>query len=429
MSKMVRTPIVLATSDNIASATPLEPMYNEENGDIIIKNKNGHTSTSIYRSFKEKLVSDGYLSSKYMDNLKNKKVFGFTINLNEHDPYDSVQYINDCADFDPITFNSDGSCNYGAWRSVIKEYFGITPCLLKKDGTFNKELKDTNYTVAANTEEDLDVKTGAAGDVMVRFSKKYYKIEIFDDTITFKVANYKIDDSYTCDAFLDCDGKESDVMLVSAYNGSIVNSKLRSVSGKTPTKFLNIDNMRTNMANRDSDGYIGLNISRYIYLQCLIWLFTKNCNTKSMLKYNGEIRTTGYLNATDLFYNSDNGYKLLGIENFLLYNNFIEGIMVDGKTIKYKMNGNYDKLDQYKTVINNELLTTGYISELTTYDGKLVLPLSLNGSSHSNIGIKYNNNITDNDRVTPLVMNIDNIVLGGTNNKSAYSMLTYCKEV
>ena len=183
------------------------------------------------------------------------------------------------------------------------------------------------------------------------------------------------------------------------------------------------------MANRDSDGYIGLNISRYIYLQCLIWLFTKNCNTKSMLKYNGEIRTTGYLNATDLFYNSDNGYKLLGIENFLLYNNFIEGIMVDGKTIKYRMNGNYDKLDQYKTVINNELLTTGYISELTTYDGKLVLPLSLNGSSHSNIGIRYNNNITDNDRVTPLVMNIDNIVLGGTNNKSAYSMLTYCKEV
>ena len=58
MSKIVRTPIVVATTENIASAIPLEPLYDKKNNDLIIKNKDGNTSTSLYKSFKEKLIKD-----------------------------------------------------------------------------------------------------------------------------------------------------------------------------------------------------------------------------------------------------------------------------------------------------------------------------------------------------------------------------------
>ena len=424
MSKIVRTPIVVATTENIASAIPLEPLYDKKNNDLIIKNKDGNTSTSLYKSFKEKLIKDGYMSSKYLGDAKNKKIYGFTIDLNENDPSDSVSYIHDCSDFAPMSFNSDGSCNYGVWYNIIKNYFGIAPCLVKPSGSV-KELMDTNYSKSADGLADFDIESGDSGDVFIRFTKKYYKIEVCDDTFTFKVANYKVDDSYICDAFLDKDGIESDVMYIAAYRSCIQNNEIRSLSNKQPAPFYNISDVRNNITSRKGD-YIGFNISRYIYLQCLLWLFTKNCNTKSLLEYSGKTKEyTGYLNKIGLFYSSPTGYKLFGIENFMANNTFIEGILIKDNQIKYKLAGNYDKLIQYKTAINNDVLDTGYISKITIYDGRLVLPLVNKGSSSGIFGIKYNNNITDS--ITPLVMTMNNIRLGGYN--SAYSLLTFCKEV
>ena len=214
-------------------------------------------------------------------------------------------------------------------------------------------------------------------------------------------------------------------MYIAAYRSCIQNNEIRSLSNKQPAPFYNISDVRNNITNRKGD-YIGFNISRYIYLQCLLWLFTKNCNTKSLLEYSGKTKEyTGYLNKIGLFYSSPTGYKLFGIENFMANNTFIEGILIKDKQIKYKLAGNYDKLIQYKTAINNDILDTGYISKITIYDGRLVLPLVNKGSSSGIFGIKYNNNITDS--ITPLVMTMNNIRLGGYN--SAYSLLTFCKEV
>lgn len=425
MGKVIRTPIVLATADNLANATPLEPLYDKKNNDIIIMNKDGKSSNSIYKSFKEKLVQDGYMSSKYLNNIKDRKIYGFTINLEEHDPSDAVTYTNNCADFAPIKFGT-GKCDYGSWYNVIKDYFGITPCLLKPNGSSKKELIDTDYTKLSDGVSIADVESGGMGDVVIRFTKKYYKIEVSDTVFSFKVANYKVDDSYICDAFLDKEGKETNLMFVSAYANSVVKDKIRSLSNKTPLLYTDISDMRTNIDSRGT-GFIGYNISRYFYLQCLIWLFTKNCNTKSLLEYTGGSKEpTGYLNKTDLFYSSQTGYKLLGIENFMVANIFLEGLSIVNGDIKYKIAGGYDQMNLYKTVINNDLLKTGYISKLTIYDGKIVLPLLTDGSSSSLFGIKYNNNVTSDDTNVPLVMNIGDMKLG--KYKSAYSLFTFCKE-
>ena len=62
---------------------------------------------------------------------------------------------------------------------------------------------------------------------------------------------YKVDDSYICDAFLDKDGIESDVMYIAAYRSCIQNNEIRSLSNKQPAPFYNISDVRNNIANRN----------------------------------------------------------------------------------------------------------------------------------------------------------------------------------
>ena len=77
--KIVRTPIILADKSKIKSATPLEPLIDTDNNDIIIRNEDGISNTSIYESFKDKLHQEGYVSQKTMDNIKNRKIFFYSI--------------------------------------------------------------------------------------------------------------------------------------------------------------------------------------------------------------------------------------------------------------------------------------------------------------------------------------------------------------
>ena len=60
MGKDVRNPIILVDYKDRNKAKPLEPIVNE-NGDLIIKEKDGVSNTSIYEAFRQKLFRDGYL--------------------------------------------------------------------------------------------------------------------------------------------------------------------------------------------------------------------------------------------------------------------------------------------------------------------------------------------------------------------------------
>lgn len=424
MSKMIRTPIVLASAENIRSATPLEPLYDEENKDIIIKNKDGYTNTSVYKTFVDRMDKEGYMTSNGFNSLKNKKIYGFTIDFSEQDPSDAVTYTNACSDFEPISFNEDGSCNYSNWYSIIKNFFGVTPCIVSSTGTDRKVLKDVDYTKRNNENaDDADIESGESGDVMVRFSKKYYKLETSDEGIlSFKVANYKPDESYVCDAFISENeyGYVSEYMYVSAYEGSILDGKLRSLSNREPASFKDIKNISTN------GNFVPININKYVYVQCLIWLLTKNCNTRSLFLYDKNSEKTGSMNKTDLFYKSENGYKVFGIENFLSTDSFIKGALISTDNIKYKIDGNYDDIEHYKIIAGLEPALTGYISEMASYNNGLLIPTKVDGTSNGPIGIKNINNLNE-DEYVPLVLSLGNIRMG--NVKSATSRLVYTKEV
>lgn len=417
--KMIRTPIILADKDKIKSAYPLEPFADREEVDIIIRNEDGISNTSIYESYKEKLFEDGYISKKTIDNMKQRKIFGFTIDFNEFDPYNAMNYIGDCSDFAPISFTDDIT-NYGNWGNLLRDFFGVRPCLLDKDNT-KRYLSESDYSKLISGDE-IDIESGKFGNVFIEFSKKYYKVIMTESTLTFKVANYKVDNTYICDAFLSEDGSGNieDYMYISPYLGKINNGLMSSLSNKDFTIY-SVDyaeNMREKITG-NGVGYQNLNYCRYMYIQLLTWLVTKSCNSSSIF-YSSvpDNYISGSMNNKGLFYRSRTGYKIFGIENFLYYDTIIDGIMVNNEYVKYKINSKYKEISSYKTAINIPVLGYGYISKLTQYLDRIVLPLQLEGTSNGCIGMCVENDAEDDYAI--LVMTLGGIKFAKYNLTVSY---------
>jgi hypothetical protein len=237
-----------------------------------------------------------------------------------------LEYTDGAAAFEPMTV-TDGVFHAGSWENQWAA--DVKPCLLKNI-VVQYYIKKTgiylyDYEHQANGTSS-DIRTGADGDVMNELPLAYYKTGIEttgEGTFGyFRLAKEPQDDTWCANAYLSNSSVVQDTIYLPAYDGFVLDGKLRSLCGVAPTVNHTIGEFRT-YANANGAGYEQANLTKVQYLCNLMILFFKGVD--SQVKIGKGVTSapaainTGTMNDKPLFWGDQtgtNGMKFMGIENF-----------------------------------------------------------------------------------------------------------------
>lgn len=348
-------------------------------------------------------------------------VYGIKIDPNNSNPNTAVTYTDDAVGFIPLSINtSNGSCNYGSWKSIIENVLGVKPCLVKNDGTVLTYLDPNNYNRTINGNL-IDIESGLYGQVMVKFNHIYYKFSVDGTKLWFQISNKQIDSTWVDTAFASEDGigtvrKE---MFIAAYESCQENNTLQSLSGKTPAFNLSFDTIN----ETSSFGVFHMmNIAKKQFIIFLTYLVTKSIDLKTTIgngnTRGGDILKTGTLDSCGLFYGKSADWqavKVFGIENLwgnqleymngiiqkLVYTFDDNGNYVDEQHLFVKNFYPYDNIDNFTDLGKIDPNQSGYISTIKFLTDSLYFPDKLKGSSTTYFKSYYENgkSVDANDRL------------------------------
>ena len=291
-------------------------------------------------------VKDQYKTTGFtINNLTNGETYctDGAINTNEENrlsgspqAYRVMTVVIDQSNSNPstcITY-ADDATSMTAGSSAWDSFFGHYPCLLK-NGVEVGRLNPNDFTKFEDG-TSADITSGNAGDVMIAFPKLGYKISTSGDIVTVSMTDNPNAEGY-CYLAHTRGTTVKDVFYLGAYKGYVTSSKLRSLSGKTPTVNTTIGNFRT-QAQANGSGYDQSAFNQLIFRQCMYLLKYKNLNSQTAVGYgyangNSASISTGGTNAKGMDYGETTGklqMKLFGLEDF--WGNvweFIDGIYSD----------------------------------------------------------------------------------------------------
>jgi hypothetical protein len=265
-------------------------------------------------------------------------VWGVAIDETNSDPLNALTYTDNAVGMTP---------GGGDWDETDL-FKNIRPCMLK-NGVVQYYLDPNDFTKKADGTA-ADITSGNDGDVMIEIPKMAYSIVRANNTLYVQItdnpnppqdydpatgegSNYRFY-GHTRDTEGD-----RDFLYVSAYEGYVSSSKLRSLSGKTPTTNQSMSNFRT-YAQANGSGYDMLAFYPLTLLQTMYIVRFKNLNSQAALGlgYVGQTSgkqsaTTGGTNTSGMYYgdktSSMSRVKFAGIED--IWGNifdFIEGLIV-----------------------------------------------------------------------------------------------------
>lgn len=258
--------------------------------------------------------------------IKRYQLYGFRLDQREGGPEAMVQYLADADNtyFFPVYMDyARDTFNYGDWEDAwfIKK---LKPCMLNYDGTVAYELNKDDYSLKTDGSPSDITDQAFGGNVMIGFPKIYWKIvDNGDDTADVFFSDQKLDSDYVCWCNINEAGEEIDYFYMAAYNGSLIDSKIRSLSGKTmdgnhyyATDFANA---QKNNVNTEKAWNIELFIDRTL-INLLLLLIGKSTDTQDIFGNGNETYggNTGLLDDKGLFYgqNTSHNIKVFGIENY-----------------------------------------------------------------------------------------------------------------
>ena len=292
--------------------------------------------------------------------ITNATVYGFSLDQSESDPASMITYLDTCdnANFTPAYMNFvDDVFEYGSWTVENGAWFmDVKPCLLKSSGEIDCYLDPNDYTKDIDGNSVTITDGNYDGSVMVEIPLVYYKVVNIDDDITeFYFSNKKVDDDYVCWSHIDCQGNTIPYCYISAYDASLTNNKLKSISGLAHSTSSTDYSTSTLYINNDITNPIW-HIETYsdrILMTYLIMLIGRNTNTQETFGngYTGnsvtDYKIAGTYNTKGLFYgvnNNNESVKLFGIEN-LWGNHYykVAGVYLDENKLHVKMT--YDTTD------------------------------------------------------------------------------------
>lgn len=263
--------------------------------------------------------------------MMNKKasggIWGVDIDYTNYNPATSVTYTDDAVGM------TGGSSNWDT-TDIFKN---IKPCLLKA-GVVQYYLDPTDYSKKADGSTS-DITSGNDGDVMIEIPKMGYSISTSGDTLSVKLTSKLDDPNFKYYAHSRNSEGDRENLYIGAYLGwRDGSSKLRSISGKTPTASQTIGTFRT-QAQANGTGYDQISFYPLTLLQCLYLIKYKSLDSQTALGRgyvdgNASATATGGTNTKGMYFGETTGkqqMKFAGIEDFwgnLLY--WIDGLYSDG---------------------------------------------------------------------------------------------------
>lgn len=248
------------------------------------------------------------------------KIMSVVIDLSNSNPTTSVTYADDATG---MTEKSS------AWD----EFFGHYPVLLK-NGVEVGKLKPNDFTKFENGDA-ADITSGNAGDVMIAFPRRGVKITTTGTKVKISMTDDPDNPDFKYYAH-ERGNTRKEVFYLGAYKGAVVDSKLRSLSGKAPTVSQTIGTFRTN-AHNTGNGYENSGFFQVTFRQVMYILKYKTLDSQWALGQGyvrgSAVQTTGATNGKGMDYGETSGtsrVKLFGLEDFWgNVSEWIDGIVTD----------------------------------------------------------------------------------------------------
>lgn len=250
------------------------------------------------------------------------KRYGMRINRLDSNPATRVKYILDAVGMTPAGMNySGGGFDYGDWGDIwfVKNN---RPVMLRTDGTVDYELNHENHILKLAGGASDVARTAYGGNAMSEIPLiwvKRYSVQNYD-YIIFCETQY--DETYKAYAHTDTDGNILPVTYFPMYEGTVINNRMRSLSGQIPTASMT-DAQETTAAQQNGDRWDKLSFSEInlMYEMCTMI----SCHTNSQTKFGMGCGTadnfiqTGTLNGKGQFFGSTTttaAVKMFYCENF-----------------------------------------------------------------------------------------------------------------
>lgn len=334
-------------------------------------------------------------------------IYGFHVNSAESDPSTAVTYLEDAVGMTPAHMDyTNGVFNYGSWGNA---FFMPRPCMLKTNGTVAYYLDKNDFSKKADGTASDIADTSFDGNVMMEWGrdgqKIWYKLvpDVGDVTsYSVYIANHKVDSTYRAWSFINKDNQLVDHFYTACYTGSLIDGKLRSLSGQ---------NLMNNQSGTAEIGYAKANGDYYniehwsdtslIFL--LLYLMGKSLDVQTVFG-NGhmsggssasDLIPSGQLNDKGLFYGYNDGthkVKVFGMEDLWGEQwRRTQGLMLNDGTYYYKLTeGTADggTANGYRTTDTTGMLSGGaspttndYVSKMKVV-GDTFLPTETAGASN-----------------------------------------------
>ena len=347
------------------------------------------------------------------NNFKKYKVMTVVINEADSNSTTCCSYADDA-----VNMPNGGSAN-DDWR----EFFGYKPCLFK-NGQVVDYLNPNDYSKFENG-GSADITSGNAGDVMIEFPRR--GIRCVKDGTTIRISMTDAPNDPDFKYYAHQRGTVSkDAFYLGAYGGTIVDGKMRSLSGHNITSFTRYDEdvllesvRKYTKANWDD--YLTIPYSCVLYIQFMYVLQFKRLDSMAQLgghQINPAYASTGSHAGTEdyftgeadtngLYYLNDwktletrhtTSSKTFGMENLLSFDTIVEGA-------KFIINTEEDAgmfiaglgLEVYDNSIENYTLLMffpdkyddGYVSSVLGSTAGCFLPVKFNGSSSTYYRYEY----------------------------------------
>ena len=265
-------------------------------------------------------------------------VYGFHINGNESDPFESVTYIADSEGMTPVHMDFENNIfDYGTWENA---FFMPKPCMVKYNGTLDYYLDPNDYTKKIDgTTSDID-NIDYEGNAMIEWGgggKIWYKI-VPDDkdnsSATIFFSNAQMDSDYVDWSFHNYKGENIDKFYTPIYEGSTDGTRLRSMSGQaciqSKTAQQEVDLAKANNVDGNSIWYTEI-LSDVQLVNLLLVLIGKSLDTQSVFgrgnnsgfvddsSQNYGMLNSGTMDTKGMFWGSNDGtsgVKVFGMENW-----------------------------------------------------------------------------------------------------------------
>ena len=321
---------------------------------------------------------------------KEHTLYGFRINKNDSNPASRVEYLEMAVGMTPAKMDFTNSAfDYGSWANA---FFMPKPYMVKSDGTLDYELDHDDQTKKkAGGSSDIS-NTSYDGNAMAIFPTIWHYCYESGNYEYHYICDVQLNDNYYAYMHTRADGTIEEWHGLSMFEGSLTNSKMRSLAGQTCAVSATAQNELT-YATANGSLWSTEAFCEWDLIRTLLILMGKSTNAQTTYGYGvGDASAaiaTGTLKDKGAFFGySSSQSTTKAVKVFYMENwwgniwNRIQGLMASAAKVLVKMTKPYNFtdsgfVDTGKTMGGS---SGGYINVVSCANNYGTIPVTANGS-------------------------------------------------